>query len=628
MPGRRRGGRGRPQSRGARKRRVVPTQDSVETAEQTTAVQDRPEKVMLTESTSVPELGELINMGSGEVIGELFRRGIVTNINTVLDFETAALLLADLKIEAELKTEADAEPDEAIVEIDIPEPSGEMGPRPPVITIMGHVDHGKTSLLDAIRKTSVARGELGGITQSIGAYQAQVGDDTLTFIDTPGHEAFTAMRARGAEITDLVILVVAADDGVMPQTREAIGHARAANVPIVVAVNKMDLQSANPQRVLAQLADEGVLVEAHGGEVVHVEVSAETGKGVDELLELVLLTSQLEESTARIDGPARATVMETRLDRSMGPLANVLVSAGELTPGDAFVVGSETGKVRGLIDFKGDHVKSATPAQPVSIMGLSGMPRSGDPLAVVESEKVAKQIAETRRLTAQREDSSVAIRLGLEDLALQLSRGQIQQIDLVVKGDSNGSVEAVVKSVEALGDENLKANVVYSGVGNITESDVNLAVAAKGVVIGFGVKPHPAADALAEAQGVDIRTYGIIYELIEDVSQTLEGMLKPEIREVITGRLEIRGLFRSERNMKIVGGMVTEGSLTRGADIRVMRDGEEIGTGKIETLRRFTDAAAEVAAGYECGLALSVQPAIKLGDILESFREEEFRPGR
>jgi translation initiation factor IF-2 len=626
MPPRSRSSRPRPARR--RPARRQPQRGDADTPEQVVAVPERPATVILSDSTTVPELSELVNMTPSEIIGELFRRGIVTNINTVLDFETAAILLADLQIEAELAPTVEDEVGEAVPDEDIVEPDGEVGPRPPVVTVMGHVDHGKTSLLDAIRKARVAAGEVGGITQSIGAYQVDVGGNLLTFIDTPGHEAFTAMRARGADITDIVVLVVAADDGVMPQTQEAIGHARAAGVPIVVAVNKMDLESANPQRLLAQLATEEVLVESHGGSVVHVEISAEKGDGLDELLEMILLTSELDQPTARLAGPGRATVMETRLDRSMGPLANVLVTAGEIKVGDSIVVGSETGKVRALLDPNGERVERATPSQPVVVMGLGGMPKPGDLLAVVEEDGDARQISESRRLRAQREDSSVAVRLGLEDLAIQLSKGQIQQLDLIVKADTDGSVEAVVNSVEALGDELVKANVVYGGVGNITETDVNLAVASKGVIIGFGVKANPAAEALAENQGVDIRPYRIIYELIEDVKITLEGMIKPEIREVISGRLEIRGLFRSERNLKIVGGMVTEGALTRGADIRVMRAGELVGTGKISSLRRFIDVADEVTAGYECGMVLSVQPAIQLGDLVEAFHEEEFRPVR
>ena len=626
MPPRSRSSRPRPARR--RPARRQPQRGDADTPEQVVAVPERPATVILSDSTTVPELSELVNMTPSEIIGELFRRGIVTNINTVLDFETAAILLADLQIEAELAPTVEDEVGEAVPDEDIVEPDGEVGPRPPVVTVMGHVDHGKTSLLDAIRKARVAAGEVGGITQSIGAYQVDVGGNLLTFIDTPGHEAFTAMRARGADITDIVVLVVAADDGVMPQTQEAIGHARAAGVPIVVAVNKMDLESANPQRLLAQLATEEVLVESHGGSVVHVEISAEKGDGLDELLEMILLTSELDQPTARLAGPGRATVMETRLDRSMGPLANVLVTAGEIKVGDSIVVGSETGKVRALLDPNGERVERATPSQPVVVMGLGGMPKPGDLLAVVEEDGDARQISESRRLRAQREDSSVAVRLGLEDLAIQLSKGQIQQLDLIVKADTDGSVDAVVNSVEALGDELVKANVVYGGVGNITETDVNLAVASKGVIIGFGVKANPAAEALAENQGVDIRPYRIIYELIEDVKITLEGMIKPEIREVISGRLEIRGLFRSERNLKIVGGMITEGALTRGADIRVMRAGELVGTGKISSLRRFTDVADEVTAGYECGMVLSVQPAIQLGDLVEAFHEEEFRPVR
>ena len=587
---------------------------------------ERPDKVTISHSINVGELAELINMTGVELVGELFNRGIVTNANATLDFETAALMLADMEIEAELlEEEADAAPEDGVS--DIPEIEGELGERAPIVTVMGHVDHGKTTLLDAIRKTNVVAAEAGGITQGIGAYQVEVEGSPITFIDTPGHEAFTAMRARGAQVTDIVVLVVAANDGVMPQTREAIAHARSAGVPIIVALNKSDLPAANAQRVLSELADAELLVESMGGDVVSVELSALKGDGVDDLLEMIHLTAQIDPPMARLTGPARAAVIETRLDRSVGPVATVLVSAGEFKVGDAFAVGLQSGKARSLVDAEGNRVKLAAAGSPVEVAGLRAMPRPGDELAVLDLEKQARQIAEARRLRASSEESTVAERLGLEDLARQLTHGAIQQLDLVVKADTDGSVEAVVQAVEALGYDQIKPNIVYSGVGAITENDVNLATAAKGVVLAFNVKASPAARGLADQNGVEIRTYQIIYDLINDVDATLQGRIEPEIIEVIDGRLEIRGVFRSERALKIVGGLVTEGHLTRGATIRVMRAGESFATGRVDTLRRFADAVNEVTAGYECGLGITVRPRVEEGDIVEAFHEEESLPG-
>ncbi len=587
---------------------------------------ERPDKVTISHSINVGELAELINMTGVELVGELFNRGIVTNANATLDFETAALMLADMEIEAELlEEEADAAPEDGVS--DIPEIEGELGERAPIVTVMGHVDHGKTTLLDAIRKTNVVAAEAGGITQGIGAYQVEVEGSPITFIDTPGHEAFTAMRARGAQVTDIVVLVVAANDGVMPQTREAIAHARSAGVPIIVALNKSDLPAANAQRVLSELADAELLVESMGGDVVSVELSALKGDGVDDLLEMIHLTAQIDPPMARLTGPARAAVIETRLDRSVGPVATVLVSAGEFKVGDAFAVGLQSGKARSLVDAEGNRVKLAAAGSPVEVAGLRAMPRPGDELAVLDLEKQARQIAEARRLRASSEESTVAERLGLEDLARQLTHGAIQQLDLVVKADTDGSVEAVVQAVEALGYDQIKPNIVYSGVGAITENDVNLATAAKGVVLAFNVKASPAARGLADQNGVEIRTYQIIYDLINDVDATLQGRIEPEIIEVIDGRLEIRGVFRSERALKIVGGLVTEGHLTRGATIRVMRAGESFATGRVDTLRRFADAVNEVTAGYECGLGITVRPKVEEGDIVEAFHEEESLPG-
>ena len=612
----------RPARPAGRKKRTVAKTETVQVEE---VVVERPEKVTLAEASNVEELAELINMTGVELVGELFNRGIITNLNANLDFETAALMLADMDIEAELgetKVVEIAAPDVS----DIPEVEGETGPRAPVVTVMGHVDHGKTTLLDAIRKSNVVAGEAGGITQGIGAYQVEVEGSPITFIDTPGHEAFTAMRARGAQVTDIVVLVVAADDGVMPQTREAIAHAKAADVPIIVAVNKADLPGANIPKVLSELANANLLVESMGGDVVSVEISALKGEGIDDLLEMIHLTTEIEPPVARLTGPARSSVIETRLDRSVGPVATVLVAEGQLRVGDAYVVGLQSGRARSLVDADGNRVKVALAGHPVEVVGLSGMPRPGDDLAVVDNEKQARQIAEARGLRASREDSTVAERLGLEDLARQLTHGAIQQLDLVVKADTDGSVEAVVQAIEALGYEKAKPNVVFSGVGAITENDVNLAIAAQGVVIAFNVKASPAASGLAVQNGVEIRSYQIIYDVINDVDSALQGKLEPEISEVIDGRLEVRGVFRTERALKIIGGIVSEGRMNRGAEVRVIRAGETIATARIDTLRRFSDTVNEVTAGYECGLGITVRPRIEEGDILEAFHEEEGPP--
>ena len=587
---------------------------------------ERPDKVTISHSIDVGELAELINMTGVELVGELFNRGIVTNVNATLDFETAALMLADMEIEAELVEEEEAATPEDDVS-DIPEVEGEMGERPPIVTVMGHVDHGKTTLLDAIRKSNVVASEAGGITQGIGAYQVEVEGSPITFIDTPGHEAFTAMRARGAQVTDIVVLVVAADDGVMPQTREAIAHAKSAGVPIIVAVNKSDLPGANIQRVLTELAEAELAVESMGGDVVSVELSALKGEGVDDLLEMIHLTTQIDPPIARLTGPARATVIETRLDRSVGPVATVLVSAGELHVGDSFAVGLQSGKARSLVDADGNRIKIAAAGRPVEITGLSAMPRPGDHLAVVDDEKRARQIAEARRLRVSREESTVAERLGLEDLARQLTHGAIKQLNLVVKADTDGSVEAVVQAIRPLGYDQIKPNVVYSGVGAITENDVNLATAAKGVVVAFNVKANPAARGLADQNGVELRIYQIIYDLINDVDATLQGRLEPVIEEVIDGRLEVRGVFRSERALKIIGGLVTEGRINRGGTVRLLRGGETIATARVDTLRRFADVVNEVTAGYECGLGLATRPKVEEGDVIEAYHEESTIPG-
>ncbi|MCY4112616.1 MAG: translation initiation factor IF-2 [Chloroflexi bacterium] len=580
--------------------------------------------VPLPETATIAQIAERAEVESTDIIVELLSRNVLATINAAIDRDTARAVLAKLGVDvtdeetaappaaAEVKEAAPAD-DEA--------PAGE--PRPPVVTVMGHVDHGKTTLLDAIRQTQVALGEHGGITQSIGAYQVTTGEGAITFIDTPGHEAFTAMRARGAGVTDIVVVVVAADDGVMPQTVEAIGHARAAGVPMIMAVNKIDLPTANPERAYQQLTEHEVVVEAYGGDVVAVPLSAEQGDGIDELLEYINLTAQLEELRAPVDGPAVATVIETRLDRSQGPIASAIVTSGTLSVGDQVQVGNVEGRVRALFDHHGERLKQAGPSTPVQVVGLESTPAAGDQLRVAKRSKRRRR---AERSAAQRGGGEQAIRLSLEQLAAQMTAGQLHQLSVVVKASTDGAAAAVVKSLADVGEARTRAVVIYEGVGTITESDVNLAAAAEGIVVGFDVRIDPAARAEADRQGVDVRVYFTIYELIDEVDAALRGMLEPEEFEVVDGRLEIRGEFRSERTLQIVGGMVLTGRIYRGADVRILRRGEEIGQGRIGTVRRFADAVEEVREGFDCGLGVQTTTNIELADIIEVFHTETRQP--
>ena len=550
---------------------------------------------------------------------------MLATINAAIDRDTARAVLAKFGIDvteeaAAAPTPAATDGDQTAAGDDEPA-SGE--PRPPVVTVMGHVDHGKTTLLDAIRQTQIAAGEHGGITQSIGAYQVTTDEGAITFIDTPGHEAFTAMRARGAGVTDIVIVVVAADDGVMPQTVEAIGHARAAGVPMIMAVNKTDLPTANPERAYQQLTEHQVVVEAYGGDVVAVPLSAEQGDGIDELLEYVNLTAQLEELRAPVDGPAVATVIETRLDRSQGPIASAIVTSGTLSVGDHVQVGNVEGRVRALYDHNGERLKQAGPSTPVQVVGLESTPTAGDELRVAKRSKRRRR---AERSASQRGGGEQAIRLSLEQLAAQMTAGQLHQLSVVVKASTDGAAAAVVKSLGDVGEARTRAVVIYEGVGTITESDVNLAAAAEGIVVGFDVRIDPAARAEADRQGVDVRVYFTIYELIDEVDAALRGLLEPEEFEVVDGRLEIRGEFRSERTLQIVGGMVLTGRIYRGADVRILRRGEEIGQGRISTLRRFADAVEEVREGFDCGLGVQTTTNIELADIIEVYHTETRQP--
>ncbi len=621
--GRRRVSRRPPPRRSARRRRPEPAaQPAAETVEETAAELPELRRVALPETATIGEIATLAEVGTSDLIIQLLSRGVLATINAAIDRDTARAVLVNLGVDV-MDTQ-----DGAAAEADTAEtvaPPAEVGdPRPPVVTVMGHVDHGKTTLLDAIRETNVAEGEYGGITQHIGAYQVDTDHGKVTFIDTPGHEAFTAMRARGASVTDVAVIVVAADDGVMPQTVEAVGHARAAGVPMVVAVNKIDLSGANPDRVYRQLTEHDVVVEPYGGSVVAVPVSATERTGIDDLLEYLSLTAQLEELRAPSDGPAEAAVIETRLDRSQGPVATVIVLRGTLATGATIAAGASKGKIRALYDHAGRRIKSAGPSTPVEIMGLEQLPDAGDVIRVVEPDKRGRRSG--REARSARAVGDHAMRLSLEQLAEQMTAGKLKQLSVVVKADTAGAVDAMVSSIGALGDMRSRAVVVYEGVGTITESDVNLAAAAGGIVVGFEVRVEPSARAEAERLGVDVRVYRTIYDLIDEINAALLGILEPEEVEVVDGRLEIRGEFRSERNRQIVGGRVLSGRIFRDGNARILRNGEEIGQGRLISVRRFSDEVDEVREGFDAGLGVETTTKIQLADIVEVFHTELRQP--
>ena len=582
-------------------------------------------QVAMPTSAAIADIAERAEVPPTDIIMELLNRGVLTTINAAIDRDTARAVMRNLGIAivaepAQERVAPAASPKPVDEETEDP-PDGE--PRPPVVTVMGHVDHGKTTLLDAIRNTNVVDSEFGGITQHIGAYQVAVNGSAITFIDTPGHEAFTAMRARGAGVTDIAVIVVAADDGIMPQTVEAIGHARAASVPIIIAVNKIDLETANPSRVLQQLTEHEIVVEDFGGDVVAVPLSALQGEGINDLLEYINLTAELEELRAPVDGPAKGTIIETRLDHSQGPVATVLVQRGILRVGDTLTTGEINGRVRALFDESGGRLRTASPSTPVEVMGLDAMPGVGDPISVIPRQRKRRR---QQGRTPTRGSGDQAMRLSLESLAAQMTAGRLQQINLVVKADTAGSVDAVVKSINQLGDDRARAMVVFEGVGSVTESDVNLAAAAKGLVLAFNTRVDATAAAEAERQNVNVRNYRTIYELIDDVDAALKGSIKPEQVEVVDGRLEIRGEFRTERTRQIVGGMVLSGRVYTGAKVRILRGNEEIGTGHILTVRRFSDEVDEVRQGFDCGLAIETTTKIQLADIIEASHTEERLP--
>ncbi len=573
------------------------------------------------ETISVGELAQRMSVKAPEVIKTLMKMGMMVTINEVLDQDTAALVVEEMGHNVVFRKADDEEQD--ILTSFAPEIEGEVLPRAPVVTIMGHVDHGKTSLLDYIRTSRVAAGEAGGITQHIGAYSVDTDHGKITFLDTPGHAAFSAMRARGAKVTDIVIVVVAADDGVMPQTKEAIQHARAGGVPIIIAINKMDKPEANPDRVMQELVAEEVVPEDWGGDTQFIKVSAHTGEGVNELLESILLQSEVLELKAVTDGPARGAIIESSLDKGRGAVATVLVQNGTLRKGDPIVCGTEFGRVRAMFDESGAEVDSAGPSVPVAVLGLSGAPNAGDDAIAMPDERRARELAAIRHHKVR--DSRLAEQKAakLNELFSQMGEGEVLQVNLVVKADVQGSVEALKDSLENISTDEIRVKVVASGVGGINESDANLAAASSAIVIGFNVRADATARRILEERGLELRYYSIIYEVIDDVKKAASGMLSPEIRETIIGLAEVRDVFRSSRLGAIAGCMVVDGTVKRNNPIRVLRDNVVVFEGELESLRRFKDDVQEVKSGTECGIGVKSYNDVKAGDQIECFERTE-----
>ncbi|AWC29368.1 MULTISPECIES: translation initiation factor IF-2 [Bacillus cereus group] len=585
---------------------------------------ETPDKITFSGTLTVGELANKLGKEPSEIIKKLFMLGIMATINQDLDKDTIELIASDYGIEVEEEVVIDEIEFETFID-EQDEEEGDLKERPAVVTIMGHVDHGKTTLLDSIRNSKVTAGEAGGITQHIGAYQVEVNDKKITFLDTPGHAAFTTMRARGAQVTDITILVVAADDGVMPQTVEAINHAKAAGVPIIVAVNKMDKPAANPDRVMQELTEYELVPEAWGGDTIFVPISAIKGEGIDNLLEMILLVSEVEEYKANPNRYATGTVIEAQLDKGKGAIATLLVQNGTLRVGDPIVVGTTYGRVRAMVNDIGRRVKVAGPSTPVEITGLNEVPQAGDRFMAFADEKKARQIGESRAqqaLLAQRGEKS---KLSLEDLFQQIQEGDVKEINLIVKADVQGSVEAMAASLRKIDVEGVKVKIIHTGVGAITESDIILASASNAIVIGFNVRPDVNAKRTAESENVDIRLHRIIYKAIEEIEAAMRGMLDPEFEEKVIGQAEVRQTFKVTKVGTIAGCYVTDGKITRDSGVRIIRDGVVIYEGQLDTLKRFKDDVKEVAQNYECGITIEKYNDIKEGDIIEAFIMEEVK---
>ena len=607
-------GNGNRKNNGNRKKEFTPRKERVEVKE-----------ITYSSALTVQELAEKLNRNASEIIKLLFMMGTMVTINSTLDDETIELVCMEFNVECHKEIIIEESDFEEMMNVE-EEDEENLVSRPPVVTIMGHVDHGKTTLLDTIRKTHVTEGEFGGITQHIGAYQVSVKGKKVTFLDTPGHEAFTAMRARGAKVTDLVIIVVAADDGVMPQTKEAVDHAKAAGVPVIVAVNKIDKPNANKDRIMNEMSDLGLLPEAWGGDTIFAEVSAKFGDGVSDLLETILVVSEVENFRANPNKMATGTVIEAKLDKGLGPVTTLLVQNGTLHTGDAVVVGTAFGRVRKMTDDRGREIKEALPSTPVEIIGLNDVPIAGDIFKAFDSEKKARQIAETRltkRIDQERNSSSA---MSLDDLARQIEEGEVQDINVIVKADVQGSAEAVKASMEKIEVSGVKVNVIRSTAGAITESDIMLASASNAVIYGFNVRPNAMVRKKAEEEGVDIRLHNIIYKALEEMESAMKGMLAPVYEEVVIGQAEVRQTYKVSKVGTIAGCMVTDGHITKDCSVRLIREGVVIYTGKLGSLRRFQNDVKEVQNGFECGMTIENFNDIKEGDLIEAYEDQQVEP--
>jgi len=575
----------------------------------------------------VKDLAVLLQATPNEVIRDLIKQGVFASINQVVEYDKAALVAKEIGFEPQPSALTVVQQDRQLSANEVM-----MATRnedntiviPPVVTIMGHVDHGKTSLLDTIRKTKVAAGEAGGITQHIGAYQVEVNGKKITFLDTPGHEAFTAMRARGAQVTHIAIIVVAADDGVMPQTREAIDHAQAAKVPIIIALNKIDKANANPDHVKQQLAEIGLVIEEYGGDIICVPVSARKGTGIDDLLEMILLLAEVQDIRANPNRPATGVIIEAKLEKNTGPTATVLVQQGTLKMGDNIVVGALAGKVRAMFNDRGKRIQKAPPSLPVSILGLPEVPQAGDHLEVTPDERTAKQLAQ-KVVEQRRNDGAPLGQVSLDSLYTQMQEGTVKELNVVLKCDVQGSAEAIKNALTKLGEENIKVRLIHEGIGNISETDVHLAAASKAIVIGFNVKADGAAQREAQKEGVDIRYYNVIYKLTDDIQAALVGMLEPTFREVIEGHAEVVQIFKAGKTTVIAGCRVSDGKITRSSQARILRKDVKVYEGKIGSLRRGKDDVREVTSGYECGIVLDEFTDFEIGDIIEAFTQERVK---
>ena len=585
-------------------------------------IKKTPIKVTIGEEISVSELASRMKKTAAEVIKQLMKLGVMASVNEVIDYDTAAIVATEMGAVVEKEVVVTIE--DRIID-DTEDNEADLVPRSPVVVVMGHVDHGKTSILDAIRKTNVTSTEAGGITQHIGAYRVKYGNRDITFLDTPGHAAFTAMRARGAMATDVAILVVAADDGIMPQTIEAINHARAAKIQIVVAINKMDKPGVTTDKIMQQLTEHELVPEEWGGDIICVPVSAHTGMNIDKLLENVLLVSDMLELKANPNRPAKGTVIEARLDKGRGPVTTLLVQNGTLKSGDIVVAGTAVGRVRVMTDDKGNRVKTAGPSVPVEITGMDEVPEAGDVFDAVSDERLARELVEQRKTAAKEEQFKSFKTVTLENLFDQLKEGDVKELNIIVKADVQGSVEAVRQSLEKLSNDEVKVKVIHGGVGAINESDVMLANASNAIIVGFNVRPDPVAQVSAERDGVDMRMYRVIYDCIEEIESAMKGMLAPKFREVLQGRIEVRAVYKISSAGTIAGCYVSDGKVTRNSQIRVVRDGIVVAEDKIDSLRRFKDDVKEATQGYECGIGLEKFSDIKEGDIFEAFVMEEYR---